>query len=235
MVYLFTGIILDWLGGRPPRFETAAGEHWRAGFVEGAIYGALFMGSILVAALILRAPGAEMILDRAALLIGPIGGALAFPLAQTIMGSANGTAPFFGRLKRASLDPRGPARGIVAGLGLALAYRAGLAAYDGGVRFLAMAVVGALCYGGVDLIFDAGGVFRANGGSCKAGAFTRWVSSSAALVAGALGWYFDAAQLQVVVGKFWAYADVNYRLDGRRLGDFTDLSDFQQIRDDQPR
>ena len=89
IVYLLTGITLDWLGGRPPRFE-AAWEHWRTGFVKGAIYGALFMGFILVAALILRAPGAPTILDRAAFLIGPIGGALAFPLAQTIMGSADG-------------------------------------------------------------------------------------------------------------------------------------------------
>ena len=40
------------------------------------------------------------------------------------------------------------------------------------------------------------------------------------MVAGAIGWYFDAAQLQVVVSKFWAYADVNYRLSGRKLGDF---------------
>ena len=90
IVYLLTGITLDWLGGRPPRFETAW-EHWRTGFVKGAIYGALFMGFILVAALVLRAPGAATILDRAALLIGPVGGALAFPLAQTIIGSADGT------------------------------------------------------------------------------------------------------------------------------------------------
>ena len=57
IVYLFTGIALDWLGDRPPRFETAW-EHWRTGFVKGAIYGALFMGFILIAALVLRAPGA---------------------------------------------------------------------------------------------------------------------------------------------------------------------------------
>ena len=48
------------------------------------------------------------------------------------------------------------------------------------------------------------------------------------LVAGALGWYFDAAQLQVVIAKFWAYADVNYRLDGRKLGDFTTYPIFNK-------
>jgi cyclic beta-1,2-glucan synthetase len=227
IVYLLTGIALDWLGGRPPRFETVW-EHWRTGFAKGAIYGALFMGFILVAALVLRAPGAATILERGALLIGPLGGALAFPLAQTIMGSADGTAPFFGRLKRAYGDPRGPARGVVAGLGLTLAYRAGLAAYDGSARFLAMAAVGALCYGGVDLAFDAWSVIA--GGRRKLQSWRLYALGFllGGLVAGALGWYFDAGQLQVVIAKFWAYADVNYRLDGRRLGDFTTYPNFKK-------
>ena len=63
IVYLLTGVALDWLAGRPPRFETAW-EHWRTGFVKGAIYGALFMGLILIAALILSAPGAASLLDE---------------------------------------------------------------------------------------------------------------------------------------------------------------------------
>ena len=48
------------------------------------------------------------------------------------------------------------------------------------------------------------------------------------MVGGALGWYFDAAQVQVVINKFWAYADVNYRLDGRALGDFTTYPIFNK-------
>src|ERR1700733_13919265 len=159
IVYLLTGVALDWLAGRPPRFEVVW-EHWRTGFIKGAIYGALFMGLILIAALILSAPGAGVFLDGGALLIGPLLGALLFSLGQTIVGSADGTAPFFGRLSAAYHDPRGPVRGLVAGLGLALAYRANLAAYDGGARFLAMAAIGALAYGGVDLAFDSWSVIR---------------------------------------------------------------------------
>ena len=48
------------------------------------------------------------------------------------------------------------------------------------------------------------------------------------VVAGALGWYFDTPQLHVVIDKFWAYADVNYRLDGRKLGDFTTYPIFNK-------
>ena len=129
---------------------------------------------------------------------------------------------------RAYRDPRGPARGMIAGLGLALAYRAGLAAYDGGARFLAMAAVGALCYGGVDLAFDVWSVVAGERRKLQGWRLYALGLLLGGLVAGALGWYFDAAQLQVVIAKFWAYADVNYRLDGRPLGDFTTYPIFNK-------
>ena len=120
-------------------------------------------------------------------------------------------------------------RGVVAGLGLALAYEADLAAFGGGARFLAMFAVGALCYGGVDLGFDAASV--ALGERTQAAELAALCARASALggvVAGALGWYFDTAQLQVVIAKFWAYADVNYRQSGRALGDFTTYPIFNK-------
>ena len=227
IVYLLTGVALDWLAGRPPRFEVVW-EHWRTGFIKGAIYGALFMGLILAGALILGAPGATGFFDGWALIIGPLLGALLFPLGQTIVGSADGTAPFFGRLSAAYRDPRGPVRGLVIGAGLALAYRANLAAYDGGARFLAMAAIGALCYGGVDLAFDAWSVIRGARRKLQSWRLYALGVLLGGLVAGALGWYFDTPQLHVVIDKFWAYADVNYRLDGRKLGDFTTYPIFNK-------
>ena len=227
IVYLLTGVALDWLGGRPPRFDVVW-EHWRSGFIKGAIYGALFMGLILIAALILRAPGATAFFNSAALFVGPLLGALLFPLGQTIVGSADGTPPFFGRLRGAYRDPRGPARGLVAGLGLALAIRSNFAAYDGGARFLAMAAIGAGCYGGVDLAFDAWGVIRGERQKLQSWRLYGLGVLLGGLVAGALGWYFDTPQVHVVIDKFWAYADVNYRLDGRKLGDFTTYPIFNK-------
>src|SRR6202453_695312 len=227
IVYLLTGVALDWLAGRPPRFEVVW-EHWRTGFIKGAIYGGLFMGLILIVALILSAPGAGAFLDGGAVLVGPLIGALLFPLGQTIVGSADGTAPFFGRLRAAYHDRRGPVRGLVIGLGLALAYRANLAAYDGGARFLAMAAIGALCYGGVDFAFDAVSVIRGERSKLQSWRLYALGVLLGGLVAGALGWYFDTPQLHVVIDKFWAYADVNYRLDGRKLGDFTTYAIFNK-------
>ena len=119
-------------------------------------------------------------------------------------------------------------RGLVVGLGLALAYRANLAAYDGGARFLAMAAIGALAYGGVDLAFGAGSVIRGERQKLPNWRLYALGVLLGGLVAGALGWYFDTPQLHVVIDKFWAYADVNYRLDGRKLGDFTTYPIFNK-------
>ncbi len=227
IVYLMTGLVLDWLAGRPPRFDSVW-DHWRTGFIRGAIYGALFMGFILVAALVLRIPGAGATLSRYALIAGPLFGAVLFPLGMTVVGSADGTPPFFGRLKAAYRDPRAPARGVVAGLGMALAYQANLAAYDGGARFLAMFVVGALCYGGVDLGFDGLSILGGERTKLQSWRLYALGLGLGGVVAGALGWYFDSAQVQVVIAKFWAYADVDYRLDGRALGDFTTYPIFNK-------
>ena len=227
IVYLMTGVALDWLGGRPPRFD-AVWNHWRTGFIKGAIYGALFIGFILVAALVLRAPGAAATFSRYALVTGALFGALLFPLGMTVVGSADGTPPFFGRLKAAYRDPSAPVRGVVAGLGMALAYEANLASFGDGARFLAMFAVGALCYGGVDLAFDAASIALGERKKLQSWRLYALGLILGGVVAGALGWYFNSAQLQVVIAKFWAYADVDYRLDGRALGDFTTYPIFNK-------
>ena len=227
IVYLMTGVLLDWLAGRPPRWD-AAWDHWRTGAVKGAIYGGLFMGFILIAAFVLRIPGAPWFLGGLAPVVFPLLGAGLFPLAMTVVGSADGTPPFFGRLRAAYRDPRAPVRGVVAGLGLAVAYEANLAAHDGGTRFLALAAIGALCYAGVDFGFDAWAVYAGKRTRLQVWRLYLLGAALGALVAGALGWYFDTAQLQVVIAKFWAYADVNYRQSGRALGDFTTYPIFNK-------
>jgi cyclic beta-1,2-glucan synthetase len=226
-VYLMTGVALDWLAGRPPRWD-AAWNHWSTGAVKGAIYGALFIGFILIAAVVLHIPGVPWFMSAFALVVFPVLGAALFPLAMTVVGSADGTPPFFGRLRRAYRDPRARARGVVAGLGLALAYEANLAAYSGGARFLAMAAVGALCYAGVDFGFDAYAVRTGERTRLQGWRLYALGAGLGAIVAGALGWYFDSAQVQVVIAKFWAYADVNYRASGRQLGDFTTYPIFNK-------
>ena len=176
---------------------------------------------------ILRAPGAATILDRGALLVGPLLGALLFPLGQTIVGSADGTPPFFGRLRAAYRDPRGRVRGLVIGLGLALAYAPIWPPTTAARAF-------SRCCGRRARLRRRRSRLRrgerVRGERREGGnlAPLRARRSARRLVAGALGWYFDTPQLHVVIDKFWAYADVNYRLDGRKLGDFTTYPIFNK-------
>jgi cyclic beta-1,2-glucan synthetase len=219
LVYAATGAPLDALAGRPPSL-VALRDHARIGFIKGAIYGGVFMTVILTLALFLRDPRLVHGLRAGLWLFAPAGGAFAFPFLQTLIGSADGTPPFFGRLKAAYRDKNAYLRGGVAGAGCGCAYLFDLAAADGATRFLFAFVFGALAYAGVDAIADYRRIEK--GERTRMQTWRRYALGAVlgGFVAGALGWYFDAAQLQVVIAKFWAYADVNYRLDGRRLGDF---------------
>ena len=227
IVYVATGLPLDALAGRPPTF-VAIWDNWRTGFVKGAIYGGLFIAIVLSFALELRQPIVVTALAGAYWLFAPFLGAVLFPFARTLISSADGTPPFFGRLRAAYRAPQPYVRGAVVGLGCAFAYSVDLAAADGGVRFLVAFAVGALAYAGVDLGFDAQRV--ATGERTKLQTWRLYALGAVlgGFVAGALGWYFDTAQLNVVIAKFWAYADINYRLDGRKLGDFTTYPIFNK-------
>ena len=219
IVYVATGRLLDAFAGRPVSFA-AASDHWKTGFVKGAIYGGVFTLLILAAAAVIEIPGLVDMLKSEALVAAPIGGALAFPFAATLIGSADGTPPFFDRLAAAYRDRTMYLRGLALGLGLACAYRIDLPARGGLDRFLIAASYGAFAYAGVDLLLDYAKVL--SGERQRLQSWRKYALGVAlgGFVAGAIGWYFDAAQLQVVVAKFWAYADINYRISGRRIGDF---------------
>ena len=153
---------------------------------------------------------------------------VAFPLAQTLIGSADGTAPFIGRLRAAYGDLRAWARGIVIGVGCWWAFVGDLVHADPLSRFCWAFVIGAFAYAGVDALFD---LARIVDGKRRRMQSVRvyWLGVLlGGFVAGALGWYFDAAQVAVVWNKFWAYADANYRNTGRALGDFVTYPIFNK-------
>jgi len=227
LVYFATGIALDALAMRPPTFA-GVWRNWREGTVKGAIYGGVFMLIVLAVAAPLRDPGFVAFLETYAFALAPIGGAAAFPFLQTLIGSADGTPPFFGRLRQAYRDRRALGRGVVAGFGafLALVYASGDA--DAGLRFWLMFAVGALAYAGVDLVFDAARIASGERRKLQTWRVYALGVGLGGFVAGALGWYFDPPQLVVVVAKFWAYADADYRAYGRALSDFTTYPIFNK-------
>src|SRR5271168_474756 len=118
IVYVATGLPLDALAGRPPTF-VAIWDNWRTGFVKGAIYGGLFIAIVLSFALLLRQPVVITVLGGGYWLFAPFLGAVLFPFARTLISSADGTPPFFGRLRAAYRAQQPYVRGAVVGLGCA--------------------------------------------------------------------------------------------------------------------
>ncbi len=220
IVYIVTGLAIDALNGTPPTYATAYGQ-WHAGAAKGLIYGGVFMAIVAVGSAVLSMPGVVPLARAFPFGPGLLGGVLLFPLAQTVISSADGTPPFFGRLRAAYRNRRSFLRGGVIGLGVALVVALGLPEAAGIARFVAGVALGAVAFAGVDLACDAAGVARR-----RRVAMSGWRVYALGLmlggfVGGAAAWYFDADQIVVVATKFWSYADLGYAGSGRKVEPFT--------------
>ncbi len=213
LVFIVTGLAIDALSNMPPTFATVY-RQWRSGVAKGAIYGGVFMAMLLTASALLRSPALLGFITGLPWLAGLIGGALLFPLAATVVASADGTAPFFGRVRAAYGEPRAYWRGAAVGLGAGLALSSDLRQADGLVRFLSTFVVGALAYGGVDFAYDLFEKARGHRTVLETWRIYGLGLLLGGLVGGALGWYFDAAQIIVVSTKFWSYVTLDHGPDG---------------------
>ncbi|HEY1735147.1 MAG TPA: glycosyl transferase family 36, partial [Methylovirgula sp.] len=218
-IYITTGVAIEAVAGRPPTV-TAALLHWNKGIRKGAVFGALFATLAIVWGFALwlaphlpRGMGAIAVLAIAA-------GALTFPFFATLVGSADETPPFFGRLKNNYQTPRAYMRGIVCGFGLFLAIFCHLPDQGGWARFGLGFAIGAFAYGGIDFLSDALLVVRG-----ERHQFATWRLYAATMlmggiIGGALGWYFDHPQLNVVADKLREYADLSFAASGRPAADY---------------
>lgn len=213
ITFLLTGVLLDSLHGRRPTWASLWAP-WRGGAGKGAVYGGVFVALIQLAALMLAQSWFVDAFARAPLPISILLGAVLFPLARTLVESFDGSAPFFGRLRRAYAQPMNPLRGLIAGAGLALALAHALPAADAGKRFLIAGAIGAASFGGADLLRDIADMLRGRRQRLQSLRVYVFGAICGAVVAGALGWYFDAPQLQVVVDKFHRYALTNFAAGG---------------------
>ncbi len=219
IVYIVTGLAIDALNGTPPTYASAYGQ-WHSGAVKGLIYGGVFVAIVVVGSAVLSMPGLVPLARAFPFAPGLIGGALLFPLALTVISSADGTPPFFGRLTSAYRTPRLFLRGGLVGLGIALAFYSHLPDQTGISRFVAGVILGALAYAGIDLASDAIDKARRRRTVMSDWRVYALGAMLGGIVAGAIAWYFDAAQIGVVATKFWAYADLGYAHSGRPIQSF---------------
>ena len=213
-VYLVTGVLGDILHDAPPVAQRVYG-YWRSGAGKGAVYGGVFVGLLLSVQAFVSEPGAISLFLASGFIGAALAGAALFPLARTILESTDSTPPFVGRLKQHYLEPTNFVSGAVVGAGILLAFANGLPTAAGLERFLFGFAFGALAYVGAILfgdIRDMASGLRKRPRSWRPYALGVLLGG---VVGGAVGWYFDLAQLDVVRAHFIDHVHVNYGAAGR--------------------
>ena len=206
--FLLTGVALDAIRGRRPTGDACL-RHWREGATKGAVYSAVFMLLVHVAATVVYSPTAMTLLASAPPVSAAVLGALLFPLGQTIIESFDGSAPFMSRLRMNAAQPLSYWRGLLVGLGAGIAMSLDLSAEQPGVRFLFGAAVGGLAYAGVDVLRDLATIRDGDRRLLQSWRVYALGAFLGGIVGGAVAWYLDTAQLGVITAKFAAYAVVH--------------------------
>jgi cyclic beta-1,2-glucan synthetase len=207
--YLLTGILLHALRNRKPGTYWAM-QDYTAGLAKGAVYSGVFLGLLHGIALVALNPAAAGFVAGHAVLASLVFGALAFPLFRTIVESFDDSERFPARLRRNFLDPSLYVRGAVVGFGFGVGFLAGMPAGAGGVRFLFGFAVGGAGYALVDLARDTTDVVRDRRAKLQSWRVYFLGALLGGFVGGALAWYLDQLQVEVILQKFRQYTAICY-------------------------
>ncbi len=211
-VYLVTGLFLDALRGSAP----TGGSTWRfpgQGLGKGMVYAGVFMALLHAVAAVGAIRQVQWLVAHAPAILGLIGGAAAFPLVKTIFETFDGSQGFFRRAAKSYRDPALYIRGAVVGLGVDVGRSVGVPTWEVGPRAGYGFAVGVAAYAGVDRLLAAIRAARLDDRPPSPR-----VSAVQGLLGGfigaALGFYFDAAQVAVVVAKFHRYLVIGGPVEG---------------------
>lgn len=213
--YLLTGLFMDALHGKEPTWYWGS-SHYAGGFVKGSIYSGIFMAIILVAASIFAIPTAISVLTSYPFISACLIGSIVFPLFKTIVESFDGSTPFFKRLLYSYTDYLYYLRGAVVGAGVAYALREKMLGSGGPERFCYGLAMGAVAFAGVDLVRDTLDiVVRRRRIRLQAWKVYGVKALLGGVAGGALAWYSDGIQVEVVISKFKHYAAIYYPMSGK--------------------
>ena len=203
--YLLTGLLLDAIAGRAPTPDSAVG-HPLQGSKKGMVYSGTFMGVLSVIALLAGSPAVQRLAAAAPIVLGLLGGALAFPLAKAIIETFDGSQAFFRRVGNAYRDPMLYARGAIVGAGLAYGLSRWLPGQGMAWRVEFGFGVGVAAFAGVNLLRD---LLGARMGRYRVQPARSYVVLGllGGFIGAAIGFYLDAVQVEVVVTKFHRYVD----------------------------
>jgi cyclic beta-1,2-glucan synthetase len=211
-VYLVTGLLLDAIHGTAPSRASTASQPF-LGMKKGMIYSGTFMAILYGLAASWEVPGVRRVFEGVPVVPLVLFGALAFPLVKTIFETFDGSQGFFRRVIKSYRSPWLYARGAVVGLSLGLGLALGISGQSMSARVWFGFGFGLATYAGINLLAD---VFETSRGQGRVQTWRVYLVQGllGGFIGAALGFYFDAAQVAVVVAKFQQYLGVNTPPEG---------------------
>jgi cyclic beta-1,2-glucan synthetase len=198
-----TGLVLDAISRKAPS-QASLVSHPFQGMKKGIVFSGTFMGLLYTLGLLWQTPWLREMAADYPLAATTLAGTLVFPLAKTLVESFDGSTGFFRRIAKSYSNPVLYLRGGIVGLGLGYAMVLSLSESELSTRVWFGFGVGVLAYAGVDLVRDLIYGIREQRGPQSARVYLVHGLLGGSIGA-ALGFYFDSAQLAVVVAKFHRY------------------------------
>ena len=207
-VYLVTGLLMDAIHGSAPSRASATSQPF-LGMKKGMVYSGTFMGLLHLLAALATVPGVRKVFEGVPVLPSVLLGTLVFPMVKTIFETFDGSSGFFRRVARSYLSPWLYARGAVVGLALGVGLTAELMKQSIGTRAGFGFGFGLATYAGINLLADA---WQASRGHGRVQSWRVYLAQGllGGFIGAALGFYFDAAQVEVVVAKFGQYLGIGH-------------------------
>lgn len=217
--FLVTGMLIDALHRRRPTYY-AAQRHWRGGLVKGFMYGLLFMLLVQAYGFMTHSSGLLTLISVYPVLMSALAGPLLFCLGRTIIESFDESPPFLARLLGNMRRPMNHVRGILFGAGLAKLMLFGMQQAASGNRFAYGFFLGALIYAGADLIRDGYAILNNRRQRLQSWRIYSLGTVLGGLVGGVIAWYFDAAQIAIVMQRLDAYATLFFPAAGKATASY---------------
>ena len=206
-VYLVTGLLLDAVQSTAPSRASAL-NHPLLGMKKGIIYSGTFMAILYGLGALGTVPGVRQAVERVPVVVAVVFGAVAFPLVKTIFETFDGSQGFYRRVFKSYRNPLLYGRGAVVGLGLGLGVALAIGDWSIASRAGFGFVIGLATFAGINALGDA---YEASRGHGRVQSWRVYLVQGllGGFIGAALGFYFDAVQIKVVVDKFHQYLGVN--------------------------
>jgi cyclic beta-1,2-glucan synthetase len=206
-VYLVTGLLMDAIHGNPPTRTSTLGQPL-LGMKKGMIYSGTFMAIVFGLGALGEVPEVRRAAEAMPALLAVVFGALAFPLVKTIFETFDGSQAFFRRVSKSYRNPLLYARGAVVGLALGLGMALAISDRSMATRVWFGFGFGVATFALINALGDA---FEASRGRGRVLSWRVYLVQGllGGFIGAALGFYFDAEQVRVVVAKFHQYLGVD--------------------------